>query len=152
VSASFFHSSSPATTGNELYIYDMPPKAEYWILSKEEFTTIKARINEVGDRLLENLKQDGFTKIKSSNDWLGLTVEKKENDLLTFVAFCLRRESPKEFQLFLRKWNVNNQSETCIDLYEKKYNSIDEFQASSDKDVKEIKDSLHSPSQQEPKN
>jgi hypothetical protein len=117
----------------------MPPKPEYWILSKEEINKIKAQVNEVGERLMENLKQDGFTKIKSLNDWLGLTVEKRENDLLTFVVFSLCRESPQEFQLVLRKWNVNNPSETCVDLYEKTYNSIEEFQISFNKELKEIK-------------
>jgi hypothetical protein len=117
----------------------MPPKAEYWILSKEEFNQIKAQINEGGERLLGNLTQDGFAKIKSSNDWLGLTVEKKVNDLLIFVAFYLSRESPQEFELVLRKWNVNNPSQTCIDLYEKTYNSIEEIQISFNNEVKEIK-------------
>jgi hypothetical protein len=69
----------------------MPPKAEYWKLNKEQFNEIKTQINELGEKILDDLQEIGFTKIKSSTDWLGLTVEKRQGDLVTFVGFSLYR-------------------------------------------------------------
>ena len=125
-----------------LYIYRMPTKAEYWILTKEQFNEIKTQINELGENLLNNLQDVGFAKIKSSNDWLGLTVERRQGDLLTFVLFSLIRESPKEFGLVLRKWDIKNPSETCIDLYEKRFNHIQDFVFSFNDELTLIKEKL----------
>lgn len=117
----------------------MPPKAEYLILTKEQFIEIKARINELAEKLLSNLQQEGFSKIKSSDDWLGITVEKKEDDLLTFVAFSLYHESPMEFQLDLKKWNIKNPSGTVVQLYERTFNSIEEFESSFEQHIRVLK-------------
>ncbi len=117
----------------------MPPKAEYWVLTKEQFIEIKNKINDLGEKLLNNLQAEGFTKIKSSNDWLGLTVENKQNDLLTFVCFSVERESPMKFSLVLRKWDIKNPSETAVELYEKSFNTIDEFESLFNYEIKAIK-------------
>ena len=126
----------------------MPPKAEYWTLTKEQFDKTKAQISVLGERLLNNLQQEGFTKIKSSSDWLGLTVEKKSDDLLTFVAFSLNRESPLEFRLLLRKWNINNPLETCVDLYEKTFYSLEEFESSFSRELVIVKEVLRNNNQE----
>jgi hypothetical protein len=120
----------------------MPPKAEYWVLTKEQFNEIKTQINELGEKLLNNLQDVGFTKIKSSSDWLGLTVEKRQGDLLTFVLFSLVRELPQEFELVLRKWDIKNLPETCVDLYEKSFNSIQDFVRSLNDELTPIKGKL----------
>ena len=125
-----------------LYIYRMPPKAEYWILSKEQFNEIKTQINEWGEKILDDLQGIGFTKIKSSNEWLGLTVEKRRGDLLIFVSFSLSRESPQEFQIVLRKWDIKNPSETCVDLYENSFSNIEDFVLSFSNELKLIKEKL----------
>jgi len=117
----------------------MTPKAEYWTLTNEQFKEIKTQINELGEKLLETLQQNGFTKIKSSNDWLGFTVEKSQGEILTFVGFSLYVESPQQFQLVLRKWNIKNPSETSVDLYEKKFAKIEEFESSFNEELMIIK-------------
>ena len=113
-------------------IYQMPPKAEYWSISNQQFKQLKDEINALGERLLENLQQYGFTKIKSSNDWLGVTVEKHNNNLLTFVCFSLNRETPLEFEITLRQWDVTNPSATKVDFYNKAFTEIGEFSANFD--------------------
>jgi|SRR5688572_22473851 len=125
-----------------LYIYRMPPKPEYWVLTKEQFNEIKTEINELGAKLLDGLQGIGFAKIKSSNDWLGLTVEKRNGDLLTFVLFSLVREAPREFQLVLRRWDVKNPPETCVDLYERSFSNIRDFVLSFEDELILIKERL----------
>ena len=120
----------------------MAPKAEYWTLTSQQFNEIKSGINELGENLLNKLQQYGFTKIKSNNDWLGLTIEKKENDLLTFVSFSLEKETPQQFELLLRKWNVNNPPQTCSDLYRKYFARITDIETSIDTEVKMIAEKL----------
>ena len=120
----------------------MHPKAEYWRLTQEQFDKIKIQINELGEKLLDGLQQEGFTKIKSSSDWLGVTVEKKIDDLLTIAGFSLDRESPLEFRLVLRRWNVCDPTKTYIDIYEKKFHSIKEFESSFDNELQIIKEAL----------
>ena len=120
----------------------MPPKPEYWILTKEQFTKFKSQINELGQKLLTNLQANGFTKITSWDDWLGVSVEMLKEDILTFVCFSLIRESPQEFRLILRSWNINNPSGTCVDLYEKIFNTIEEYESSFTDESKRIKSFL----------
>jgi hypothetical protein len=120
----------------------MPPKAEYWILTKEQFNEIKTQINELGEKILDDLQGIGFTKIKSSSEWLGLTVEKRQGDLLTFVLFSLSRESPQEFQLVLRRWDIKNPPATCVDLYEKSFSHMQDFVLSFKDELTLIKEKL----------
>lgn len=120
----------------------MPPKADYWVLTKEQFNEIKTQINELGEKLLNNLQDLGFTKIKSSNDWLGLTVEKRQGDLLTFVSFSLVRELPLEFELVLRKWDIKNPPGTCVDLYEKSFNNTQDFVFSFNDELTPIREKV----------
>ena len=120
----------------------MPPKAEYWSISNQQFKQLKDEINALGERLLENLQQYGFTKIKSSNDWLGVTVEKHNNNLLTFVCFSLNRETPLEFEITLRQWDVTDPSKTKVDFYNKTFTEIGEFSVNFDTEFDAIKTKL----------
>jgi hypothetical protein len=117
----------------------MPPKPEYWTLTKEQFNELKAKITETGEKILENLRQYGFTKLKSSNDWLGVTIEKRQIDILTFVGFSLVKESPREFSLILRSWDIKNPAETSVHFYEYSFDNIGSFESDFDSKMATIK-------------
>lgn len=67
----------------------MPPKAEYWILTSDEFKHIKSLLDLVSEKLFELLKPEGFQKVESSRDWLGFTICRKTQKFLTTVSLSL---------------------------------------------------------------
>ncbi|MBD0333819.1 MAG: hypothetical protein ICV66_14330 [Chitinophagaceae bacterium] len=120
----------------------MPPKPEYWTISEKQFKASKTRIDNLGQRLFESLNKYGFTKIESQADWLGLTINKRKEESLTFVSLSLYRETPLEFELVLRQWNVKNPSKTSKDIYRKTFHNIDEIESTYDLELKNICEQL----------
>ena len=120
----------------------MPPKPEYWVLSPQQFHNLKSYIDSLGEKIFHRLKQHGFDKIESQRDWLGLTVNRNEDRLLTLVSFSLIRESPIEFELILRRWNKSEPSKTCVNFYRKSFNSIEEVENTIDLELNIISEKL----------
>ncbi len=81
----------------------MHPKPIHWTLTDDEFNAIKSQLNELGKMFLDNLRPNGFTKIKSREHWLSFRLEKLNEDVFIFIAFSLIKESPPEFELVVRK-------------------------------------------------
>src|SRR6266498_5887365 len=120
----------------------MPLSPKYWTLTDEQFHEIKTQLNELGKMFLDNLRENGFTKIKSRDHWLSFTIEKSNKDLFAFIAFSLIRESPPEFELILRKLDIKSSPEPFVELYEKKIVDIDEFKSSFDTELAMIKEKI----------
>jgi hypothetical protein len=104
----------------------MPPRPEYWILNEKQFKQIKSQLDDIGQYAYTQLEPVGFTNLKSQPDWLGFTIEKKAGEQLTIVVFSLIKEKPIEFELAARQWQISNPSETCIEIYQKAFASIEE--------------------------
>lgn len=88
---------------------------------------IKSELDKLGPSVYSALRPLGFTKLETSSDWLGFTINKKEGDRLTLVGFSLTKENPLTFELIARKWQVANPTQTCTNLYQKSFASLKEL-------------------------
>jgi len=90
-------------------------KAEYWGLSNHDFKRIKRAMTILGQRLFDNLKPLGFTRYESFEDYLGFTIVKDQNRVLTSVGVYLKRENPIEYEISTQIYDKNQKDgETTI--------------------------------------
>jgi hypothetical protein len=112
--------------------------SEYWILDAEKIKELTTSIQSLGAEILRNiieLRLDGkhpnsIWKLKTTRGWIGLSIEKVENNQRIIFWLSLNREEPIEFTAGLRYWDKNNPSETCVDLFENSYQELDSINIS----------------------
>jgi hypothetical protein len=113
----------------------MPPRPEYWTLKKQQFDKIKSSLNILSEKLFAQLIEEDFQKIESSKDWLGFTVNRKKEGFLTLVSLSLIRELPIEFEIAIKECEIKDPAKTRFDYYSKTFSSLEEIEATIDKET-----------------